>query len=401
MKVLGWMVAIALVVLVVIWETTRPPVVSWKPTYSPVGTQPYDHSAVIEAVKRQTYGTVSVYVGSIDSIVDDIPYEHTVVIVGDIESDDEATIDALLDHANGGGRVVLLQGRVPSVLDQEMGVRTRSAFSSDSSRLFVGKNAVAINAIDHISGADRYYLLDSATYTVYAWLDSLPVAVAVPHGEGSFVRIGCSDLLTNYGVLNKTIAPLGRELLASIIPRPQSTAWIRQAESSSYGNTTPRWLRRGASARTQNPTSALDIVDMYPSLKWALIVPCIAFLMYMANGVRHRQRPIPSLPRDVNTTVDFISTVADVYASKGGSHAVLALLIRNLRWYGFQHYRIQENDNDDVFLAALQRHVAASDDEIRLLRFAMAAVRSGDGVDDTTLVEIARVYNAVTTRTSS
>jgi hypothetical protein len=375
-----WISLVVCIVGIVILTIVTPPATSWERSYRPTGTQPFDQYAIVEALKRICYGKVSIAYGNVDTALASVSKKATIFVVTGTHGFSDEEENELLAHAVDGGTVILMVRRTSDRLDSLLGIRSHYVFNHDTSTISIGDRTFNTDSVQHIRPVDIVFTSDTVELRTHTMFDTASAAVSMSIGEGRIVVVGCSDLLTNYGILNKTTGPVSRALLVSMVPPMEDILWYLNADV---------YNAQGS----MGATSGFDIVKYYPSLRWALIVPLVAFVLYMANGIRHRQRPIPSLPVDVNTSVDFISTLADLYAVKGGSTAILALMMRNLRWHAYQHYRIHNDNDDEAFFQSLARVSSITDREITVLRAAMAAARADSVVDDITLVETARAYH--------
>lgn len=152
-----------------------------------------------------------------------------------------------------------------------------------------------------------YLFCDSLPYRALGFLDTGRVNFAVfPHGKGRFLLHTTPLAFTNFHLLRPE-ARRYAETVLSYLP-----------EGAIYWDNVSRVPEQVARQRNR---SNRDLPDEHP-LTWLLQQPALAWSWYLLLGLagvylvfraRRRQRIIPVLPKNENSSYEFISTIANLH----------------------------------------------------------------------------------------
>ena len=119
-------------------------------------------------------------------------------------------------------------------------------------------------------------------------------------GKGRLIFVSLPLLLTNYGVLDKTMSPLTFRLmsLGDNLPVVRTQAYLDKAQMANGGE------------------SPLRYIIKQPPLKWALYLGLLTILLFMIFTARRRQRAIPVVNPPQNYSLEFVKLIGTLYFQK-------------------------------------------------------------------------------------
>ncbi|QTD37925.1 hypothetical protein JL193_01040 [Polaribacter batillariae] len=131
--------------------------------------------------------------------------------------------------------------------------------------------------------------------------EKVPNFIKVYHGKGAFYLHTNPIVFTNYYMLN------GKEEYAanllSYLPS-QEILWDVHTKSSKYSN------------NHKKQPSVFKFFLQHKTLTWFLFVSLAGLLLFMLFNARRKQRAIPEIPTNKNTTVAFTQTIANLYLNE-------------------------------------------------------------------------------------
>jgi hypothetical protein len=123
-------------------------------------------------------------------------------------------------------------------------------------------------------------------------------------------------------------------------------------------------------------------------LRWAYYITLISILLFMVFEMKRRQRIIPIIKPLSNTTLEFVSTIGNLYF-QSAEHKNIAEKrihffmdqIRSKYWLNTAHL-------DDAFIQALTKKTGKQEDDVRGLINAMISIRSKEKISAEELIEL-------------
>jgi hypothetical protein len=138
--------------------------------------------------------------------------------------------------------------------------------------------------------------------------DSLINFASFPHGKGQFLLYTTPLALTNYSLLRPDVRQYAANLLAHLPP-----GHIYWDAVSAIPEQVSRRRNHSNGGETLPEDHPLKYILQQPSLAWAWYLLLVLAILWIAFRGKRRQRVIPVLPVNENTSWQFINTIANLY----------------------------------------------------------------------------------------
>ena len=182
-----------------------------------------------------------------------------------------------------------------------------------------------------------------------------PNFVRIAIGEGFFYLHTNPIVFSNIELLDKKRLPYISAVFSNLSNGP--IFWDEYSKLPGYIDNRPS--RRGLSDK-----SPFQYILSQPPLAWAWYLVVVMTLLYLLFRTKRRQRIIPVLERNSNTSLEFLQTIGHLYFLQN-DHKKIALHKMRL-FLGFlrDHYSLQTNDLDATFVQGLSAKSEISKDNI-------------------------------------
>ena len=111
-------------------------------------------------------------------------------------------------------------------------------------------------------------------------------------------------------------------------------------------------------------------------------------LLYMIFGARRRQRIIPVLEPNTNTSLEFISTIGRLYFIQNNHRKLALQKVKLFQAFIRQRYHIQSARADDDFFNKLALRSEVNIDLIRKIYLLSGNINNSSIVSENTLIEL-------------
>ncbi len=150
---------------------------------------------------------------------------------------------------------------------------------------------------------------------VYVSTPQFPVAVKLKYGAGYFIIHTIPPAFSNLNMMKES-GKIHAETVLSHLPQGNIYWHQNFGNYSEYrGYTNPK--RSSGNSGSDEPntprSSPLQFILKHPSLTIALILLMVGVLLYMIMGSKRRQRIIPPVESNENTSMEFVETVSKLY----------------------------------------------------------------------------------------
>lgn len=220
-----------------------------------------------------------------------------------------------------------------------------------------------------------FYKYDSLTTTVLGYNESgKPNFIELSAGRGHLFLQLAPTTFSNYFLMHKDNIAYYEKALSVISPNTTRVVWDEY------------FLKKGQQDSGKNKNSWLSEFLKDPSLRWGLIIPLLALLLYVLMEMRRKQRPIPVINTPKNDSLDFVRTIGRLYHDKG-DHINLC---RKMAAYFLEHvrtrYKLPTTELDEEFVQALRFKTGMEEEPIRGIVSFIAQLNTAATVSDQQLV---------------
>jgi hypothetical protein len=135
-------------------------------------------------------------------------------------------------------------------------------------------------------------------------------------------------------------------------------------------------------------STPLRFILLNEPLRWAYYVALIAILVFMVFEMKRKQRPIPIIKPLPNTTLEFLSTIGNLYYHRGEHKNIADKKINFLLEHIRSHHWINTNILDDNFVLSVSRKAGKDESDVRQLVNLIIQIRNAIEIDAETLIDL-------------
>jgi hypothetical protein len=371
--------AMALVIYLAV-KLSGPRELDWTPTYSSVDKDAYG-GYVLDQLLRDYFPQPSRHsYRTLYELKDSLNPTMQVLILADDFSPAREDTEVLLDHVAEGGTAFIGAHHFYNHFADTLGLSTRDHlldlnlpyivdYTHSAYLITAGKDslqfpresvAMSFNRFDSVSG--RVMVRNEA---------GRPTALRLPWGKGQFFLSSTPLLFTNYFLVQENLHRFASVQLS------QMPSWpVYRLEFYQLGR--------------MEAHTPLRFVLLQPSLRWAYYLCAGGLLAFMLFEIRRKQRVIPVLPPLQNTSLEFVSTVGNLYF-QNGDHADVAR--KKINYFIDQvrsHYYIDLGEPVESIVQQLAGKSGRPVEEVRSLWDKMEGVKQAQSISKEALMDLNR-----------
>ena len=348
----------------------------WKPTFYNTDTNPYGtyitykllkdvFNNKIESTRQPIYTNVRPYV---DNYIDyysedgeeniDISFYNSLEEISDTTAYifinqtfelDNVDLPFLLDFIALGNNVFISAERFSPQLLDTLKIKTKyNYYNGDSTYTLTDYNKKEYKFKSTITYTELN--IDSCIHPVRTLAknnSNHSVFVQMQYGKGNIFLHAIPTAFTNINMLNKTKYDFGFRSL-SYIPSYNKILWDEYQKQGLLGQ-----------------QSMLRVLLNNHALQLALFISILGLLLYAIFGAKRIQRIIPIIKPPVNSSIEFLNTISNLYYRKRDYKSITNNRHQYFLDYIRKHYYMStENINDD-FIDALNAKSGMPKDKIK------------------------------------
>lgn len=403
---------VLLVLLTLVFLSNRKRRFDWTPTYKEASKQPYGGFVIAELLKNYFPGKgYTVLRDSVNGLLPIDSIGENYVFIGEALFMDSMDVQALLKFVENGNTAFISSRTIPYdlmfyVYYDECNENYWEDYASvDDSAAFLNLNHPNLNVkkafqYDHLLRNKKrnyawshipshYFCEEEFSFKALGRMnDSLIHFAKVRYGEGTFYLHTVPLAFSNIAMLDSTHLQYANRVFSYL-----SSGKIYWDEYSKTSEAVGR-RRNNQSNRALSKESPLQYVLSQPPLAWAWYLLLLIGLLFLLFRTKRRQRVIPVLEPNANTSLEFVSTIGRLYFLQN-SHRKLALQKMKL-FLNFvrERYLLRGSENEEDFL---QKLVAKSEvpralvDKIWLMH---RNINNSNLVTENTLIEFHQLMEA-------
>jgi hypothetical protein len=297
---------------------------------------------------------------TIYEITDSIGHDDNFFILSSRFSPAQTDVEALLKHIHRGGRAFVSAHRFSGALADTLQFRTADNLFRRSQLFDKGDSSYITFSNPALNTVDKYWF---RTDNIYNYFDSLntatttviarnnyhePVTVKINFGQGYLV-VNCTPLaFTNIYLLSNDHHKFVSKSLSYL------------------DNGKIFWSEFYHLGRRELQTPLRFILTTEP-LAWAYYIAIVSILLFMIFEAKRRQRIIPVIRPLSNTTLEFVSTIGNLYFQTANHKNIGDKKIQFLLDHIRTKYRVETNIIDSDFIQTLAIRSGKTEAEVREL----------------------------------
>lgn len=174
--------------------------------------------------------------------------------------------------------------------------------------------------------------------------DFSTTCIKISYGKGSFIFHTLPDAFSNSFVA-KQAGKKHAEIIFSHLPKGNYYWHENFGKYSTYrGESNPDQLQKPKEFSRSSP---LQYILKVPALTIALVLSMIGLFLYMIIKSKRKQRIIPPIENDKNSSLEFIEVIAKLYQQQNRHDKIINHIYQNFIAFIKQHYYIQFGEADN------------------------------------------------------
>lgn len=323
--------------------------------------------------------TISHSYKTLYELKDSLSADENIIIISSVFSADKEDTKTLLQHAENGGSVFISAEYFRGHFSDSLEVTTYDYFfkvggifdNEDSAHLkFLNPALDTLKEYYYRRNNIHNYFsqFDSVRTTVVAMNDyGYPVTIRIAIGKGNLILNSTPLAFTNIYLLSAHNHEFAAGTL-SFLPSEDVT-----------------WTEYYHLGRMEASTPLRFILTNEP-LRWAYYITIFSILIFMFFEMKRRQRIIPIIKPLGNSTLDFVSTIGNLYLQSGDHKNVAEKKIHFILEQIRTKYLVNTSVLDKRFISALARKAGKDEQEIRGLVQMIIEVRSKERISAEELI---------------
>jgi hypothetical protein len=367
----GYIVYLSLAVgLFLVVKLIGPKEYDWTPTYAAYDKNPFGAYVLSKLMPDLFPGReVTVSNKTLYEIKDSVHQQQNIFILTHVLRSEKEDVPALLEHVSKGGVAFLSAQSFYGKLADTLKLFTRD-YLFDNSMVGERRDSAYLQFVSSGADTSRKYVFrrdnmhqyfsrcDSAHTTVIAVNEvGQPVTLRTRWGKGSFI-LNCTPLaFTNIYALRRNSSGFAAATLSYLPPRD-----LHWTEYYSVG-------RREAS-------TPLRFILRTEPLAWAYYLAVGSLLLFMIFEAKRKQRVIPVLQPLENTSLEFVTTIGNLYFQRGDHRNIAEKKILFFYEQLRTRYRINPIHREKDFITILAKKTGQSEQDTQVLFDTIDFIRS-------------------------
>ena len=220
--------------------------------------------------------------------------------------------------------------------------------TSGYSTSFVYENELAPYSWHYIE--DKYFCEEHHSFIPLGTInDEFVNFVKMPYGKGAFYLHTNPIAFSNIQLLEETGLKYINKVFSHLSDGPvywDATSRIAKGVADKANNNYDP-------SRRLSDKSPLQYILSQPPLAWAWYLLLALILLYLLFRAKRRQRIIPVLAKNKNTSLEFISTIGDLYFLQQDHRRLSQQKVKLFYAYVRNHYHLSTTEINDEFASKL------------------------------------------------
>ena len=302
-------------------------------------------------------------------VKDSLKSSDNILVISKNFHADKEDCNALLDHVANGGSAFISAEYFYGPFKDTLGISTYDYFFK-AKEIFGQKDSATVKFVaSSVDTVNEYFYrrdnihnyfdeFDSTTTTVIARNDyQLPITIRMKWGKGNLI-LNCTPLVfTNIYLLAKENHEFASTTF-SYLPVNDVT-----------------WTEYYQLGRMEVATPLRFILTNEP-LSWAYYITVIALLLFMVFEMKRKQRIIPIIKPLANTTLEFVTTIGNLYFQRGDHKNIAEKKILYFMDVIRTKFWINTSVMDDTFIHALSAKTGHAEAEVKDLVKSIQTIRA-------------------------
>ncbi len=383
--------------------------ISWQEHYLRSSKDPYGTYVLFETLK-ETKGGKKGFKVIADSLPGALPrgkaMQAIYVFVGDEMFISKRSIDTLLSFVAAGNSAFISARYIPHYLAESVMAKHCDGLFYNWEGMSFHQDTVVWLQLEHPALALeksvpcrlRYYkqhiknswsffpehslcLDESDVISLGSMNGSLINFVRIPYGEGYFYLHSTPLIFTNYYMIQPEVLQYAEGVLSHLDDGP--VYWDERSLTPSASSVSSQPRSKALSSK-----SPLQYILSQAPLAWAWYLLLAMGLLYLAIRSRRRQRIVPVLEPNANTSMEFIATIGRLYFLQNNHYQLCLQKLRLFLQFLRERYRLSAAEPSEEFLEELAAKSRVPRKLIDTIFLMQTNIQSSGKVTEGTLLQL-------------
>ncbi|MEO6188165.1 MAG: hypothetical protein ABIO82_04220, partial [Ginsengibacter sp.] len=209
-----------------------------------------------------------------------------------------------------------------------------------------------------------------------------PNFVVLFSGRGRIYLHVAPRIFGNYFLLTNDNYKYFEQVISWLRPDPKDIYWDEY-----YKNSGTSGRRRGNSPN-DDKFSTLSVIKQHTPLLWAFWIAVTGLLLFIFFNIKRKQRVIPVVSPNVNSTVAFTETIGRLYLQKKDNRHIAEKMITYFYEHLRHHYFIGTVTVSEEFINSLSGKSGVSKESTKELFSFITQILAQEKVDDLELMRL-------------
>lgn len=360
---------------------------------SPVG------GSVLHSVVHEYYSVLNYNSNSIEQWsdyqlpYDTLPGDNLYIAAAPTINMLDAEADKILALVHSGSSAILMADRFSENLLERIGVVHNDPVSDFSNYDYPHRdlNNVSQSVIvefpdslayypayfNELSRAFNFKKSDSTNIVPIGWNNKNKIDILkVRHGDGTLILMTNVSAVTNYYLLTNNNYELVIKLLNHL---PVGEQVYIYWDNFFYNNS-------NRDRDNDSPDFSVILNNIYA--RWAVIIALLAMILWILNNVFRKQRIIPVLQKNENTSMAFTNAIAQLYYNKKDNASIALKMSAWLQDYMHQNYFFKFEGYNEAFTQIIHHKAGLDLDKSVHLTNILLRVSNNKGISDNDLLTL-------------
>lgn len=406
---IGAAILLLLALLALLFRTNRR-AIDWRETYDENSKGPYGAYVIHEMLK--TYHAGFQFKTLADSLKGQLPLNSeqpaNYVFIGEALYLDSADVQNLLDFVSAGHTAFVSSRTIPYDLmfhlyydecndfywdDYSDLVDTSVRLNFNHSEIKVDTGFVYRYIKRHKERPYRWQFIESYFFCEDEFslvelgrMDAEHINFArVKYGNGFFYLHTVPLAFSNISMLEKQSLEYANRVFSHL--KAGDIYWDRYSRISEMVGRRRNQSRNGGDERRLSAQSPLQYILSQPPLAWAWYLLLIGALLYLVFRAKRRQRIVPVVERNANTSLEFLSTIGRLYFLQNNHRRLCLQKTRLFQAYVRERYHLHFREMDERFISELCAVSETPEAVVRKIIVMCQNIKSSNFVSENTLID--------------
>jgi hypothetical protein len=311
-------------------------------------------------------------------------------IVADEFYTDKEEVELMLNYVSEGNQLFIAASYISPALLDTLNLDVWNSFNDLS--VFTGSNnpfrmrRTDVRLADTLTNqkskygffyytlSDYFKKVDSAGAAVLGYgHNARPNFITLPYGNGRIFLHLHPEVFSNYFLLKEKNSEYFEQLMSYINTNRKSVYWSDYYRLGIY---------------PQKSFSSFRVFMKHEPLRWALLITIFSLLTYLLLALIRRQRAIPVLAPNTNSSVSFVETIGRLYLQHKDHHNIVHKMVTYFLEKIRRHYYLNTSSISPEFISSLSRKSGVPEQEVKSIFQYIQQLQEAATISDAQVLEL-------------